>query len=715
MRRTFSSRGSFVLNSVLRPDWKQWFSRQDRHVAGRDRVEELRGANPRSMDLGEANKLVELFTTHHNFEDLSFVIKYIRENLRQELQPLHYDSLMRLFNFSRDKDNFEQMLEVVTLRDKDDMDTYARVMDQIHAAGSPDGLRLMLEIIGLAEGAFDSLVGVRISSGEFESRRVVGGEHYSRDDDIMSAPLLSSLMHHSCMMSYSLVLPLLVLAWRSALGASYDDWDFANLLSVLLARADEFNELVSVIGVFDDCETGFVSFDALRQRLEDRSLLVGESSPLAQVIQAMQKSLEHHRIPLDTKFRAPFFNLRTCSVDSFVRIVLSTSCVTPGANAAAVYHTTVLLLSTLHNNAEALETAREAIGLFKRYDSSEDEAAGQDDSRSEFRLNSDFAVDLAPVLEAVSYRSHRLFTNDYADVVKLLEPDLNDSDLEKCSSIAITFLSTEGQVRDILVQATELLQQKGHLNWAARNLVKHILRWCAAHPPRNVKMSSAVLAEREKWATYIAARDTALALFGSGGQARDAMKILFYNKLKLATVRDESSISADLASCSAALNVSLDHATSTLLSATATSIGGSSLVPRHLHDPNVENPYPHIALHPMDSSEAYQPAVDIFPEVFAEMKKAKDREWYYRDTEVYVLLMRCLIHRLDWDASVDLTLKLVETASYTALIDQELIGYFAEMGDPMGLLALKIVTKIYDGRIHVDAKSKRDRFQEQMI
>jgi hypothetical protein len=706
MRKCRRLLGAFVLNNAVLPDWKQWFSRIDRHAAGRSTVEEMKmNSSKATVSLEEANRLVDLFTTHHNFDDLSFVIKYIRESLGQELQPIHYHALMRLFNFSRDKDNFEQMLEVVILRDKDDMDTYARVIDQIHATGTSDALSKMLEVVSLGEDAFGSL---RVA------RSAAGIDHTQDPSARQDAPLLTALAHHCSMMSYDFLVPISVLFWKAAIGAPLVDWDFVNLLNVVLSRAEDYSSLVATVAVFDECPPGHLSFNSLFKRLDERKLLVGENAPLTQVMQAMRKSLEFHRIAPDAVFHFPLVNHGMYAVDGFLRIVLNAAASAHSGNAGAVYHTAVLLLTTLRHNTEAVLVATEAVNLFKKSEQNADEGeAGGSAPSVDFMLTPDFATDIASALDIVSMRTHASFAGPFTDVVKLLESDLNDADLEKCSAIAVTLLETEHQVLDVLAQARELMQQKGHANWATRNLVKHILRWCGRHPPRNCKLSRSALLEREKWAQYMAARDMALALFGSGSQARDAMKSLFYNKLQLATVRDEASIKADLSACAAALDVPLDSALSTPYPTRAT-IGGTSLVPRHLFDPDMFNPYPHLVLHPMDANEYHQPQTDIFPEVFAEVKNCLDKDWYARDTEVYILLMRCLIHRLDWDACVDLTMKMIKSCQYTALMDQELIGFFWEAGDPLGLLALKIATKIYDGRISVEAKSKREKFQEAM-
>lgn len=86
--------------------------------------------------------------------------------------------------------------------------------------------------------------------------------------------------------------------------------------------------------------------------------------------------------------------------------------------------------------------------------------------------------------------------------------------------------------------------------------------------------------------------------------------------------------------------------------------------------------------------------------------------WYLQDSEMYVLLMRCLLHRLDWEAAVHLTVKMQTCNHYSYAMDHELTTIFSEIGDPAGCLAFKVATKLFDGRINRDGQTRRDDFHK---
>lgn len=87
--------------------------------------------------------------------------------------------------------------------------------------------------------------------------------------------------------------------------------------------------------------------------------------------------------------------------------------------------------------------------------------------------------------------------------------------------------------------------------------------------------------------------------------------------------------------------------------------------------------------------------------------------WYLKNTDMYLLLLQCLLHRLDWEAAVDLTLRMLEHTKFTHKMDHAVTRIFKEIGDPAGCLAFKVATRLFDGRIVHDGQVKRTQFHEQ--
>lgn len=335
-------------------------------------------------------------------------------------------------------------------------------------------------------------------------------------------------------------------------------------------------------------------------------------------------------------------------------------------------------------------------------------------------------------------------------------------DLATCENCVLPMLSTSAEAMAALQHAIAATsphithQQPRHV----RHRYRQLLLYCALHPfRRNPKFSKAGLQERRKWNRYLTARDTALTLFGSTQQGRDAMKDLFYNEAgddgdsgggaaqhqqqqqqqvrqdqqRLAPMRSQETIRQDredicqvLSRCGGAdgllhppppsssppARLSLPHLHCS-----------PDAVPTYLYDPNVFNPYPHchlrlpfksvVASEGVNGASPAEEEEDVFLGVWNTLMNphivGQDR-WFLKNTDIYLLLMRCLLQRLDWEAAVELTHRMLEETSYTYKMDSELTRIFREVGDPSGCLAFKAATNLFDGRIIRDGQVKRKQF-----
>lgn len=315
-------------------------------------------------------------------------------------------------------------------------------------------------------------------------------------------------------------------------------------------------------------------------------------------------------------------------------------------------------------------------------------------------------------------------------------------DLNTCEGYAMTFIRTAEEARDVLRRAVASVEranvQTSRVPRASRVLFRQFAEFCAQHPLPNRKLTSTGLEERRKWGQYLDARDTALALFGSAQQARDSMKYLYYHDNQLPELRSASMVAKDVADVSAVFfpgtaaagadnnggaGTEADDVVQRWLMAPAerTTLPhircSADPVPRHLFDPAVYNPYPHVMLK-RSPCEVETIPDDLFLELWhaiTDPATGTTDSWYVQSSEMYMALMRCLLYRLDWEAAAHLTAKMLECNSYSYLMDQELTTIFKEIGDPAGCLAFKVATKLFDGRILTDGQQKRDRRHQEVF
>ncbi|KPI90432.1 hypothetical protein ABL78_0508 [Leptomonas seymouri] len=339
-------------------------------------------------------------------------------------------------------------------------------------------------------------------------------------------------------------------------------------------------------------------------------------------------------------------------------------------------------------------------------------------------------------------------------------------DVVRLSNFEAQFIRTTVEARAVLRQAIDSGNAGagyGRLPRSTQLMFLQLAEFCCRHPPRNPKLTPVGLEERSKWARYLDARDTSLALFGSARQSRDSMKHLFYHDNQLPALRSDAVIAKDFAdvhriffgstipqaSSSLTSQAELQQAlrrTRTTLPHTGSS---EASVPQYLWDPAVYNPYPAAQLannslqyrsldggvlgaFKVEGDHALDPVLDEAAEMEGEMKDASEffvelwhalldkttlvgsnDVWYLQNTGMYLLLIRCLLHRLDWEAAVHLTRKMTQHATYNYMMDHELTTIFREIGDPAGCLAFKVATKLFDGRITKDGQTKRDKFHQE--
>ncbi|KEG13504.1 hypothetical protein DQ04_00971140 [Trypanosoma grayi] len=704
--------GSFILNARVIPDWWQAFHREERHRVARARITHLRSPSGESgeqrdnnapITSQEANELVKTYTCNHNVEDLSFVVQYIRETLEEPLAPLHYHALFRVFSYTRDKESIEQLFHVMAQRGETNMETYARIIDALHCLAPIDALVRILRVIAITQTSFGTL----ITTGE--------------------CPLLTSLLQHVTNGSgYLPTAALLVALWIRALGVRLCDWDYIHILSALLSHADEFPRVRNTLGVFSDFPRGTVSPAAFFERLESRGELSPASSPLSLLVSAMRASLLQAGVDMNTPVECGVINTRTAGMSSMVAYILQDMASTAATgdffgDVLSCHHTLALLYSTLRNDTAAVETLHEVVREVRCQETAG--AAGRarlGTSPHDECVHHHYLMDVGSLLSRVSTKTAQSVRLGYAQLAQTASSDVSENDIAAAESYAIVFVRSNDEAEEALRQVSESVDLTYHRTRLPTKLMfRRFVELCVRHPRKNCKMTAAGLEERRKWGRYLDARDTSLALFGSAKQARDAMKYFFYNENKMPELRSPAMIEKDMNDTVALFKWKRAPSIASLRVRTSLPhvCCPADPVPRHLWDPEVYNPYPRVMLQtsPMEDERITD---DIFQELWRVLMNPSivgTDQWYLRDSEMYLLLLRCLIHRLDWEAAVHLTLKTMENLTYTYMMDHEVTLMFKEIGDPAGCLAFKVATKLFDGRIVKDGQSKREKFHQEQF
>lgn len=203
------------------------------------------------------------------------------------------------------------------------------------------------------------------------------------------------------------------------------------------------------------------------------------------------------------------------------------------------------------------------------------------------------------------------------------------AELSLCDNFWLTRMPRRREAASLLHKLAALVHTHTHththtsrsyrLSRAHRSQLKQVAAYCAHHPFRNCKLTAAGLEERVKWAHYLDARDIALSLFGSARQARDSMKQLYYHQNQLPALRSCAMTARDVRDVGRIFFPAKDDAEHAWEHGyTAESVSGCDeavvqawtrqqttqphtglsrdVVPRHLWDEAVYNPYPHIKL-----------------------------------------------------------------------------------------------------------------------
>jgi len=283
------------------------------------------------------------------------------------------------------------------------------------------------------------------------------------------------------------------------------------------------------------------------------------------------------------------------------------------------------------------------------------------------------------------------------------------------SSQAIQLALNPKEMQDLL---QSLLSKKGVSFSVAREAYRCALDACARWVPLDCKLNKVSLQERYSWWLFNDCRDLGLVLYGAVADINIKIRRLFQRGGIPEPVKglDEMERELDLVQGIApgtrgtAPSQAYTRRTKSYMNLTP------AYVPERMSDHNVFNPYPQIAL-PHSRIGGTHTETDPFPALFQSMRhlaQSNNPQWYTQDKETAMRIVRCFLHRLDWEHAIQMMTTLVQKVGYSPRSDKELQRVFMEIGDPSGSVAFKLAARILEGEVtavkdrHSDRKENRN-------
>jgi hypothetical protein len=532
---------------------------------------------------------------------------------------------------------------------------------------------------------------------------------------------------------------------RRAAGAGRSAGDYANALTALLRDSDAFPVVRRVFAFADGCARGCCSLAALRAswaRAVGSSVGVGDvnAAAMGALLDAMGRSWAAMGVDEAAEIHVGFINTRAASLHAMTTHVFDElhrrrTVGTDRASPLHVHHHHLLLHTTLANRITAVDELNHVTRRLRdwtaKYGSSGDTPYIQAlaaappgevpaDAAAVLRLRQGAAPetaagaaagepfiadhwcikDVANFFPEVPGKVRRSAAASYAELCELAKPVTSEMDNGICWALGLPLLGSNAEADAALAFVRDTSHSFRRIHRSKKQMIRGAIRLAELHPPRGSKMAAADVAERRKWFMYYEARDTALTLFAQSRAGREAMKELYHGDNRLTALRDAPAIAADCAAAAAlfpfdapAAGAAAPRLTPPLMPTWA------DTVPRHLSDPAVANPYPHVKLRIAATAVMLD---DPFPAVLAHLKSMDD-QWWLTEPDMFVSLLRCHIHRLDWAAAARLTENVLPRLRITAEVDSAILQIFDEIGDPAGGICFKMATKIFDGRIQENA------------
>lgn len=665
--------------------------------------------------------MLECFVASNDVESATTLVKHVREEGLVELQPAHYNLMLRLFAHARDKASCEQLLEALRARSRMSNESFACTITLLHHMGVRRRLPSMLKVVDMMARRNVDLAA--------QPERVL-----TEDDDAdapdpervpYESPVLSALLHAVCMGTEGPLAAALVMFWIRAAGAEVSVWDFNNFLTCLHRDTEQFPHVAFVTANVPACDRGWVSLSALEQNVAEwaRGQAINAKSVQA-VLEGIKGWYAATGTDPATAVYVGWMNTTVRTLEQYHAAILEEvhrrrSVGAHRESAMPIHHHTVLVNAVLGNKTTAVLELREfdqRLAAWGRKDfalapSSPLDGNTRSSARerrqlrpaeipeslgfSAFEPDQKFIKDAATFFGEVPRTTRLSVSASYNGLFERIRPSLATGEQAICWAVSQPLIGTNDEARQAIAYVTKAAGNYRTMFKSVKQMVRSLITTVSLNPPRGCKMPSADVAERRRWGMYCEARDIALTLHGQNDAARSAMKQLYLNDCKQQHLRRPEAIATDV------------EAVRDLFSSVGgipEAAGGRStrpifadvgVVPRHLFDPSVDNPFPHCRLLIAPGEPQLD---DHFPAVLELLSKLGD-PWWLGEPDAFTDLLRCYLHRLDWDGAVKLAEKAMTQQKFTASLDGVVVSIFDEIGDPCGALPFKAATKLVDLRI----------------
>lgn len=677
--------GTFLLNRELVVDWEQYHAREDRHALATDRLEKLSACTDVVKEISE---LLPVFVAHHDVDTVHQLVKTISEQHEADLRPCHYNSLLRVLTFYRKKESLENVWKAMTERGCVDEESCACVITALYALGVDEWLSAGLNVVALLEKSGQKLA--------IDSPHGMGNQSL----------VLSALLHAVSKSKYGPLATLCVAFWMKALGVRLSAWDYSNLLECLIREADTFPTIVETLMCVEANEYGELSFEDLA-----KCLCPDDARPASRVRQelltAMRQSLAAHNVPLTKPISVGFLNCGIASLPTYLETIYDDMHVHKGLgpsgnNPLPVYHHTMLVHAALRNCTSALQmlpcTLERLHDWKHKYLSEAGKKGPHDDEEAAEPCEVGIYMlwDAAKLFGEVSQLTRHEIGPSFSQLTEEVAPKSSLIQMAYCGAYSLPLLCKEEEAKDALQKIIESAQSVVLLPRSVKEMFRQYMVLCTLHPPRNCKLTPRGLQMRQQWFGYYEARDIALTLYGNSLAGRNAMKTLYEAGNVLPPLRSPDVIRRDRSEFMKLFGLAEAPNLPPPQQVPQSASKNIYTVPRHMWDPAVPNPYPHVQMRMGVHNHILE--TDPFTGLWAYLRSCQDK-WYAKEAEAYLLLLRCLLQRLDWEGAVGLTTSALESLSFNAEMDNKLCGLFEEIGDPFGAICFKMQTRIFDGRI----------------
>ena len=74
--------------------------------------------------------------------------------------------------------------------------------------------------------------------------------------------------------------------------------------------------------------------------------------------------------------------------------------------------------------------------------------------------------------------------------------------------------------------------------------------------------------------------------------------------------------------------------------------------------------------------------------------------WYLYDKDTVTRLVRCMLHRLDFEGAIRTMRSAIKTLGYGHKMDRDIQRIFTEIGDPSGSICFKLASGIMGGEVN---------------